>query len=213
MLAILSHDVKEPVNMLKAVMSMFNQGQLPEQELRPLTQQIEAQAGSISLLVDNVLLWVKMQISGIDISLETFLLADWVNPHLDLYAIQAKSRGIMVVSQISPEIRVKSDKQVVSLVIRNLISNAIKFANKNSEVEVISRVLEKGILLSVVNTGQGLTSEQVQAVFQKSKSLDSKDSTGLGLKLCRSYLLAMDTDFEIMSIPNQKTTISVLLKV
>jgi signal transduction histidine kinase len=212
MLAILSHDVKGPVNALIGVMSLFNRGHLTEDELKPLAVQIEGQAGTISLLIENVLMWVKTQISGIEISMETFVLADWVNPHLDLYTIQAKDRNINISSNIPQEIKIKADKQVISLVIRNLVSNAIKFASETTTIAVSAKMLEDKVILSVSNKGPGMLPEQVLGIFQKSKSMESKGSTGLGLKLCRTYLLAMNSDFEIISIPNESTTISVVLK-
>jgi signal transduction histidine kinase len=212
MLAILSHDVKEPVNSLKAVMSMFNQGQLSETDLKPLAIQIEAQAGGISLLIENVLLWVKTQINGIEISWEVFVLSEWINPHLDLYAIQAKSRGIALESKIPLNIKVKADKQVISLVIRNLVSNAVRFADPNTSIIIEGSITSEAVRLSVTNAGAGMSQKKIDAIFQPIKTLESRDSTGLGLKLCRNYLLAMKTDFEVLSIPNQKTTISIILQ-
>jgi signal transduction histidine kinase len=212
MLAVLSHDVKGPVNALKAIMHMFNQGNLTESELKPLAVQIEAQAGSISLLIENVLLWVKTQISGVEVSWETFILADWVNPHLELYTIQAKGRNITLTSKILSDVKVKSDRQVISLVIRNLISNAIKFAYEGTTVTIAAQASEDVIRLTVSNQGIGMTPEQVQAVFQNTKSLKSVESTSLGLKLCRTYLQAIGSDFEIISSPNQQTFISIILK-
>ena len=212
MLAILSHDVKGPVNSLKAVMSMFNQGQLNEQELKPLAREIEAQAGSISLMIENVLLWVRAQIKGIEVSWEVFDLAEWVNPHLDLYGIQAKSRGIKLITTIPKQIMVRADKQVISLTTRNLVSNAIKFAYEGSEVIISAQQLSGNVVLTFSNMGMGMPPEQVQSVFQNTKAMESKTSTGLGLKLCRSYLLAMGTDFMIESVPNNGTTVSALLE-
>jgi signal transduction histidine kinase len=212
MLAILSHDVKGPVNALKGVMSLFNRGQLSDQELKPLAVQIESQAGSISLLVENVLMWVKTQISGIEISMETFVLADWVNPHLDLFTIQARDRNLTLTCSIRPGIKVKSDRQVISLVIRNLISNAIKFASENTTIIVDARTQEDTVMLSVSNVGPGMSPEQVQEIFQRSKSMESRGGTGLGLKLCRTYLLAMNSDFEIASTLNGQTTVFITLK-
>lgn len=212
MLAILSHDVKGPVNALKGVMSLFNRGQLSENELKPLAVQIESQAGSISLLVENTLMWVKTQISGIEITLETLTLADWINPHLDLFKIQANERSLTLLSSIPSDTRVKADKQVISLVIRNLVSNAIKFALPGTAITVGTKIMDKNVILSVSNIGPGMSPEQVQEIFQKSKSMESRGSTGLGLKLCRSYLLAMGSDFEIVSIQNKTTSISIVLK-
>lgn len=211
MLAILSHDVKGPVNSLKGVMNLFNQGHLNESELRPLAVQIESQAGSISLLVENVLMWVKTQISGVEVMLESFSLAEWVNTHLELYTIQAKERKVAIACSIPSQLKVKADKQIISLVIRNLVSNAIKFAYPETTITVSARSAEDKIVLSVSNKGPGLLPEQVREIFQNSKSIESKGSTGLGLKLCRIYLQAMNTDFEILSIPNENTTLSIVL--
>jgi signal transduction histidine kinase len=218
MLGILSHDVRGPVNMLKATLSLFNKGHLAEHELRPMTLKIESQTGNVSLLIENILLLVKSQLNGIEINLENFVLADCVEDHLKLYAMPAAEKRIELSSTIPTEMQVRADKNVVSLVMRNLISNAIKFSNEGEQVHVLARELNGLIILSITNRGKSMSTEQAQSIFKKSSHIWSEFGTGretgsgIGLKLCREYLLKMDSDFEILATPEGATTISISLK-
>ena len=218
MLAILSHDVRGPVNNLKATMNMFNKGHLSEDEMRPMTLKIERQAGNVSLLIENILLLVNSQINGIVIKMESFELADWVKSHVSLYNLQALEKELKFQSNIPDHIIVKADKNVVSLVVRNLIANAIKFSNRGMEIHVTAFEVDDIILLSVIDTGKGMTEEQVQSVFKHKASIRSVSGTeketgiGLGLKLCREYLLEMGSDLEIRSQPGIGTSVSIALQ-
>ena len=218
MLAILSHDVRGPVNNLKAVMNMFNKGHLSEQELKPMTRNIELQAGNVSLLIENILLLVKSQLSGIVIELETFSLSDWVTSHFTLYNMQASEKEIKFRSEIPSHLLVRADKNVVSLVVRNLIANAIKFSNRGTEIVISATEAGDRVILSVTDTGKGMTGKQIQSIFTREASIRSVVGTeketgvGLGLRLCREYLLRMGSDFEIESAPEKGTVISISLQ-
>jgi signal transduction histidine kinase len=197
---------------------MFNKGHLNETELKPMTRKIELQAGNVSLLIENILLLVKSQLNGITINMESFNLADWVNGHFSLYHLQASEKEIEIKSSIHEGLLVRADKNVVSLVIRNLIANAIKYSNRNSRIEISARETGATVTLSVIDSGQGMTDSQVQFIFQKSTSIRSMSGTeketgvGLGLRLCRDYLFLMGTDFEIKSSPGLGTTVSISMQ-
>lgn len=218
MLAILSHDIRGPVNNLKAILNLFNKGHLSETEIRPMTIKIEQQAGNVSLLIENILLLVKSQLNGIVIKMESFDLGDWVGSHFSLYNLQASEKQVQIKNNIPEALIVKSDKNVVSLVIRNLIANAIKYSSRGMEVHITASEIDNLVLLSVIDTGRGMTEEQVQSLFRNKASIWSVAGTeketgiGLGLKLCRDYLLEMGSDLEIKSKPGIGTTISIALK-
>jgi signal transduction histidine kinase len=217
MLAILSHDVRGPVNLLKATLSLFNKGHLSESELKPMTNKIESQAGTVSLLIENILLLMKSQMQGFNIQYETFLLGDWVESHLSLYTMQAAEKKIKLSCSIASDVKVKADKNVVSLVVRNVISNAIKFSPEESEILVASSQVPGFVMLTVMDQGKGMPPQQVLSVFRpksiwSSMGTNKETGTGLGLKLCREFLVKMDTDFEILSSPEKGTTISIKLR-
>ena len=197
---------------------MFNKAYLDESELKAMTRKIEQQAGNVSLLIENILLLVKSQLNGIMINKEIFDLGDWVNNHFRLYSLQASEKQIEIVSNIASGIMVMSDRNVVSLVIRNLVANAIKFSHRNSTIQVLATELQNHVQLSVVDSGQGMTESQIQSIFSKATSIRSVSGTeretgmGLGLKLCRDYLILMGSDFIVESTPGQGTSISIHLE-
>jgi signal transduction histidine kinase len=196
---------------------MFNKGHLSEEEMRPMTRKIELQAGNVSLLIENILLLVKSQLNGIIINMETFALGDWVKSHFRLYNMQASEKDIKFKSDIPDNLNVRADKNVVSLVVRNLIANAIKFSNRGMAINITTSEIDGLIILSVIDTGQGMSEKRVQSIFKRKASIWSISGTeketgiGLGLKLCREYLLEMGSDFEIRSVPGEGTTISIAL--
>ena len=212
MLAILSHDIRGPLNSLKGIIHLFNLGLLSDEELKSSTQHIEAQSGKTIFLVENILMWAKSQLSGITLTLDKLNMNSLITTHIDLYKTQANLNDVTLEANLMDNPFVIADSQVVSLILRNLISNAIKFSTKGSKIIIRTRESHGKMLLQVSNTGTGMSAEQVTALFQNTNTITSKDSSGIGLKLCRAYLLAMETDFEIISNPKGETTLSIPLK-
>jgi signal transduction histidine kinase len=216
LLSIVSHDIRGPFNSLRGIVSLFNQGFLKGEELGPIMKQIEGQMGITNLLIENVLLWVRSQMTGVSITVETVLLGNLVNEHLSLYETAAAEKKVQLVNEIHNELCVNADKQVLSLALRNLISNAIKYSFENGIVSISAHKVDNHVSLSISDNGRGMSESTLTKLFQKEglaseAGTRNEMGTGLGLMVSREYLLKMGSELAVESVLGKGSTFKISL--
>jgi signal transduction histidine kinase len=217
LLSILSHDIKGPFNSLRGTITLFNQGFITGEELGPVMKQIESQMGITNLLVENVLLWVRSQMTGVSISLEPLLLANLVEEHVSLYETTAAEKKIQLVNEIHTELSVNADKHVLSLVLRNLISNAIKYSFENGKINISAHKVNGHVSLSISDNGKGMSESTMTRLLRKedlTSELGTRNEmgTGLGLMVSREYLLKMGSELTVESVLGKGSTFRISLE-
>jgi signal transduction histidine kinase len=216
LLSIISHDIKGPFNSLRGIVNLFNQGFIKGEELGPVMTQIESQMGITNLLIENVLLWVRSQMAGVTISVEPLLLGNLVNEHLSLYETTAAEKKIQLVNEIHNELSVNADKHVLSLVLRNLISNAIKYSFENGKIRISAHKIDGQVSLSISDNGTGMSESTLTRLLQQealTSALGTQNEmgTGLGLMVSREYLLKMGSDLTVESVLGKGSTFRISL--
>jgi signal transduction histidine kinase len=217
LLSIISHDIKGPFNSLRGIINLFNQGFITGEELGPVMKKIESQMGITNLLIENVLLWVRSQMAGVSISLEPMLLGSLVNEHLSLYEGTAAEKKIQLVNEINNTLSVNADKHVLSLVLRNLISNAIKYSFEDSQITISADKIDGRVSLSISDHGRGMSESTLSRLLHHGEILTSEPGTGnemgtgLGLMVSREYLLQMGSELKIESVLGKGSTFRINL--
>ena len=150
-----------------AILSLFNQGFIKGEELGPIMKKIESQMGITNLLIENVLLWVRSQMAGVTISVEPVLLGNLVNEHLSLYETTAAGKKLQLVNEIHNELSVNADKHVLSLALRNLISNAIKYSFENGKIRISAHKIDGHVSLSISDNGTGMSESTLTRLLQQ----------------------------------------------
>src|SRR5690606_16206583 len=152
------------------------------------------------------------------ISLENLKLEQIINELVCLYSSQAAFKSISVVNEIHGEMVVKADRNVLLLVLRNLISNAIKYSFENGSVKIHALQTHDNILLSVSDQGTGMSKTMVNELLRSTEVVSSKVGTqnevgtGFGIMLSREFLLKMDSELFIDSVVGTGTTFTIKLK-
>lgn len=217
LLSIVSHDIKGPFNSLRGIIILFNQGFVKGEELGPVMKQIESQMGVTNLLIENVLFWVRSQMTGIVTTLEPVLLAELVNEHISLYANAAAAKKLQLINDVDSKLFVHADKNILSLVLRNLISNAIKYSFENGKVKIATSQSNGTVTLSIEDNGTGMSPATLAKLLQHEEVLTSQTGTsnemgtGLGLMVSREYLQQMGSTLSIQSTLGQGSTFSMVL--
>ncbi len=213
LLSVVSHDIKGPLNSLRGVLDIYQKGGFSESEMKSLTGKIEENMNATSMLMDNILLWMSNQIKGAKVSYSKFDLQKLVNEHLKIFKTIADSKNVSVINSV-PELEVRSDKQILSLVLRNLIANAIKFSFENGRIEISSQTDESDFIIRVKDYGKGIPLDVVQSLFQGNSTFSMEGThfekgTGLGLTLCYDYLKHLNGEISVQSELNKGTTFSI----
>jgi signal transduction histidine kinase len=216
LLSIISHDIKGPFNSMRAIIGLFNQGIIKGEELGPVMKQIENQMAITNLLIENVLFWVRSQMAGVSISVEPVLLGNLVNEHLSLYETAAAGKKLQLVNEIHNELSVNADKHILSLVLRNLISNAIKYSFENGKISISADKIDGHVSLSISDNGTGMSESTMTKLLQREDlasevGTQNEMGTGLGLMVSREYLLKMGSDLTVESVLGKGSTFRISL--
>jgi signal transduction histidine kinase len=194
MISILAHDIRAPLSSLKSLLqlipgksdSLGESGRFLEMANNQLT-------GTLSLL-DNLVEWGQIQLSGITPDSE-FLLNDIVRSLLEDLTVQAEWKGLALKSVVDPAIRMTADENKVRFILRNLLANAIKFT-KSGSVVVDAVLTRKTVLVSVEDTGIGMPAIILEQLFESGRKSSRKGTrneagSGLGLMLVKEFIELM----------------------
>ena len=215
LLSIISHDLRTPLVNTKGVLNLLNMGMLPKIESDKLMQQLETQYQTTTSLLDNLLFWIKGQIVGNDIQFKS------INFFQLIKALELENQIPLVKKQINFEINIKKDlfvvaeKEVVQIIFRNLINNAIKFTNINGVISIGSYFTDGYINLTVKDSGIGMTATNLQRVQAKqyfnTKGTEMENGSGFGLMLCNELVLRQGGELIVESFEGKGTTITIRL--
>ncbi len=206
LLSVVSHDLRSPLNSLKGILHVYNIGAVSKEEMDPFLNKIEDELSRTNILVDNVLFWATDQMQGQGISLEDVDLHQLSEEHLEMFQALAGRKSIQLINSLPHGQKALADKSVVSLVLRNLITNAIKFTKENGSIELSSQTETGQVILTVQDSGIGMTEQQVNSLFlnkliKSSRGTADEKGVGIGLSLCSDYLKKIGGSLWVESKP------------
>jgi signal transduction histidine kinase len=213
LLSVVSHDMRGPLNSLRGILDVYSQGGFSESEMKSLTGSIEENMSTTSLLMDNILLWTSGQLKGVSVNFSKIDMRVLVEEHIKIFKAIADRKNISLVNS-ADQFEVNSDKQILSLVLRNMISNAIKFSFENGSVEISSQKDETSLVIHIKDNGKGMSQDVEKSLFQGNSAISTEGTslekgTGLGLALCYDYLRHLNGEISVQSEPNNGTTFTI----
>jgi signal transduction histidine kinase len=198
MFAIVSHDLKNPILGFRSLIDDYckNFDSLDLDDIREFMQIIQKSSSSLATMLEDLLMWTNFQRKNINFNPVEFDLYYITNQICEQLSLQASNKGISLKNDIPISTMVYADPNLVSLMIRNLISNSIKFTSSGGFITIfgIPNTNEKQIRVSVSDTGVGIPPEKISQLFllNKSKSTlgttlgtNNETGTGLGLMLVK----------------------------
>jgi signal transduction histidine kinase len=196
--SIVSHDMRAPVNNLVAFSSILEEGHVSQEKLLLYIDQIKGTLDHTSTMMENLLNWAASQMQGFTpLTEEVSLVPIIENIHKGMEpALQKKN--ISFVNTVLDEILVMGDRNMIELIIRNLLNNAVKFTEINGRIEI--KVIQQAdrIKLEVKDTGVGLSDHKLKLInadsvrtLESTAGTDKEKGTGLGLMLSKHFALLM----------------------
>jgi two-component system, sensor histidine kinase and response regulator len=190
--SIISHDLKEPLNSLKGVLELASDQMITEKELAPLLSAIGDNTQHIIDLLNNLLNWAKSHLRGEPVVFAKANLTAITENVIKLLQPMANRKNIQVINQLPETLEVTVNKNMIELVIRNLISNAIKFTNHHGTVTLYHELEKDNVIIAIQDTGIGLKPEILKQLFSTqtvtTRGTADERGTGLGLILCREFV-------------------------
>ena len=195
LLSIISHDLKGPLNSFQTLLAMMLKDELTKDNINMYTAHLNNKLGLMINLVDNILNWVRTQMGGMNFDIAKLNLKDIVKENIHLFGSQAELKSIKINDEVSEDIKVLGDKNVVRMVIRNLLANALKFTKNEGQVYISATLQEESVLIEVRDTGIGIDPEKIKLLFTDahftSPDTNHNAGTGIGLLLCKEFLSKM----------------------
>lgn len=175
-LSIIGHDLRSPFNQLISYLSYAEEGDLTLEEQKNINKAILLNARNGLHMLDNLLLWANSQKEGIRINPQKFLVAESLNQVLEQVKFLATNKSIEVNISCFENLKLFADKVLFEIVVRNLLSNALKFSPKNSEVLIDADIIDGEITINITDRGEGMPHSIIQSV--KNRQLDYKSTLG-----------------------------------
>jgi signal transduction histidine kinase len=210
--SIISHDLRSPMNALAGLLDLSEKKHLDQQEFTQLSKELRQQFNHTKSLINNLLDWTLLQMDTLTIQEDKIELRHMVDDNIKLFtAMQMKTTTIH--NNIPSGTTALADSNMINLVLRNLILNAIKFTESGGIVEVNAREDHGMILVSVSDNGVGIQPEVQKILFEKTTGYSTRGTanekgTGLGLILCKEFVEKNGGKIWLESTPGTGTTVS-----
>lgn len=211
--SIISHDLKGPLNSLTSFSGLLINyfDSLSKEEIQTLAKDLDKSLKNLFALLENLLEWSRSQTGAIEFKPEPFDLTEVIIQNIDLLTAQAGTKEINLIYSEAQPIHVKAHKNSVNTVIRNLISNAIKFTPKGGTITVTAKPSNEEALISIADTGVGMSQEVINKLFRidtkhSTKGTADEKGTGLGLVLCKDFVEKNNGSIGVHSEENKGST-------
>ena len=192
MFAIVAHDLRGPMSSLQSLLYLLRDHKLSPDDMAELTSSLEINLQENASTMDNLLAWARSQMSGISLNYRDFTLLEAVNVVKAQARFQAESKGINLLVDVSPQIEVSADYDMMKLIFRNLIANAIKFCEKDDRIEIKAEMNDDEVIVAISDTGMGIKKDDQEKLFAgkyyTSKGTKNEKGSGLGLSLCKEFV-------------------------
>ncbi len=192
----IAHDLRSPFNSFLGLTQIMAE-ELPSltlDELQKMVVSMEKSATNLFLLLENLLQWSRIQQGLIPFNPEVLELLPILDESIAIILEPAKNKGIEIVCDIPDDLVSFADRYMLQTVIRNLVSNAVKFTPKGGKVTLSAKTnRDKNVEISIKDTGIGMNKAMTDQLFRidvqtNRVGTDGESSTGLGLILCKEFI-------------------------
>jgi signal transduction histidine kinase len=209
--SIISHDLRGPINSLKALMDMVKKQMVTEAEFRHFSGQLQNNVEYVHFTLENLLQWSRSQLHGILTRPALIKLNVLVEENFKLLSEPAALKSITLMNMTPVEAEMFADPDQMRVVLRNLISNAIKFTNEGGCITVSSTTSDNREIVTVKDTGTGISDGLREKLFQANTNHSSagtagEKGTGIGLSLCKEMIEKNNGSIWVESIAGEGTS-------
>jgi signal transduction histidine kinase len=192
--SIISHDLRNPIAAFSMMIELMNQKMLSNAEFVDGMQKINIQFYAMNRVLDNLLVWSKSQMEGrSDPNPVRVNLYQLTNQTIELLAENAQRKKVVLENRVDENAVVYSDNEHIDIVIRNLVSNAIKFTPPNGEVIISTKEQNERIIVMVKDSGVGMSNTIKNKLFNYDQPFTNygtagEKGTGIGLLICKEFI-------------------------
>ncbi len=216
--SIIAHDLRGPFSGFLGLSELLSTeyAQLEPGEIARVAKTMHKAANSLFEFLENLLNWSRAQMGRMEYNPQYLKIADVVSLNFELITTAANEKEISLYNEVSEEINAYADSNMLSTVLRNLVSNAVKFSNPGDNITVSAIEEDNIIHVTVEDTGIGMTEEVTQKLFKldvkhSTPGTKKESGTGLGLILCKELVEKQCGIITVESEPGKGTKFSFTL--
>lgn len=194
---IIAHDLRSPISSVLTLTEIMSQSgeEMPPSKLSKYSKNLYSSVANLYQLMNNLLDWATTQQGGITIDKKEYDIYTLIEENLNLIQDSARQKEIEIINHANKNTYVMLDEKMVNTVLRNLLSNALKFTERGGRVEVETETLsaEKMIMVKISDNGIGISESELPLLFKLGektgrKGTSGEPTTGLGLILCKEFI-------------------------
>ncbi len=216
MFAILSHDMRSPLNSLKTLIELQSTGDLTQEEFTQYIEHVKEGVGFTLRTLDNVLVWASRHLKSLQPEPTVFGVAGILGEVERFHRYFAQQKKIAITYFAPADMTCRADANHVFIALRNLVGNAIKYTHSGGAIQVTATTAGTEICIAVHDNGIGMSEALIQKLLARKEHVttggtNGEKGTGLGLTLVQDLVQANHGRFVIESEPGKGSTISMYL--
>ena len=218
MYSVIAHDLRSPMASIRMVLNLVVQTVDPNAigpEMYYLIDKANKETEETHDLLDNLLKWTKSQTGRLKVAFQEFEISDVITGVADIFTMIAETKKIKLTTEYHDDgLKVRADKDMLNTVLRNFLSNAIKFSNENSSIEIVVKKKDQFAKVGVRDHGVGIAPDRIDSIFHKGETTygtNNEEGSGLGLQLCKDFAVKIGGDVMVESVMGEGSTFSVLV--
>jgi two-component system sensor histidine kinase/response regulator len=194
--SIISHDLRAPLGNIQSYLELLTEIDISEEERNKIQADLLQSTRNTLDLLNNVLSWSKSQMQGLKFKLTPLNVYELLSPQLLLFIGIAGSKNIRVEISIDPKLQVMANGDMLQLIVRNLVNNAIKFTARGGRIIISAQQRETCCQLMVKDSGKGSPVKLTTDIFYLNSGSNAgtanEKGVGLGLVLCKEFTEAQN---------------------
>jgi len=213
--SVISHDLKAPMYALRNLFDNIHSQDMPADEIKSLIPEVKQDLNYTVNLMENLLQWAKTQMQSHSVRPHTINLHEMIDDIVHILHLHAESKNIRITNKTTDSAQAWADYDMIHLVLRNLVSNAIKFTPPGGQICI--GAIEQTLFTEVYvqDSGRGISAKDLKKInnqeFYTTNGTASEHGTGLGLMLCKEFLAKNDGNMRIESEEGKGSTFSFTL--
>ena len=213
LLSIVSHDVKTPVGAICTVLRQMTNhyDTMDDTDRKASLVMMRSSAEALNDRVVNIMQWVRGELENADIRRNQFNLNRLVDDCIKMQMASIDAKTLIVRNEVAPMLTVCDDESAVSLVVQNLLGNAVKFSYPNGEIRVKAEEQGGCVWIAVEDDGMGIAEKKLEKIFgfmtSSAKGTGGEAGTGIGLFVSKQLVDKMGGEIAIESVKGEGTTV------
>jgi signal transduction histidine kinase len=193
--SIIAHDLKNPFNSIVGFSNLLNEAydNFTDKQRKEFIQNICDVSENTFKLLQNLLEWSQTQTDNIIFNPQMLDIGKIIDENITLLNSGINNKKLHIKIDVPADTSVYADEDMVKVIFRNLLTNAIKFSHENGHITISANLNKEKILFSIQDEGVGISSEDLNKIFRidqhlKTKGTNNEEGTGLGLILCKELV-------------------------